>query len=70
MLIAALSVTSKIIFEGDTGPNQINIDDVPLDTLMRLFGEIFKASGIDEEAAKLRDQQKKVPSLKPSPDSV
>jgi len=63
-------VKPKIVFEGLSDSNQINIDDVPLDTLMRLFGEIFKASGVTEEAERLREAQKKVPSPKASPPSV
>jgi len=63
-------VKPKIIYDGISEGNNLNIDDVPLDTLMRLFGEIFKSSGLNEEAAKIRDTQKKVPSPKVLPPSV
>jgi len=63
-------VKPKIVYEGASDANQINIDDIPLDTLMKLFAEIFKASGLNEEAEKTRDQQKKVQLQKDLPPSV
>ncbi len=63
-------VKPKIVYEGLSNADQLNIDDVPLDTLMKLFAEIFKSSGLSEEAEKNRDSQKKVPSQKVLPPSV
>jgi len=63
-------VDPKVVFEGETNSQQIHIDDIPLDVLIKLFGEIFIASGMSDKDAKEREDQKKVPSLKSLPPSV
>lgn len=63
-------VEPKIVFEGETNESQINIEDIPLDILMKLFGEIFKISGMTKEAQEERELLKKVPTRNPSLVSV
>jgi len=63
-------VDPKVVFEGETNEKQIHIDDIPLDVLIKLFGEIFISSGMSDTAAKDRNDQKKVPSPKSLPPSV
>ncbi len=63
-------VEPEVVFVGPTQGNQINIDDIPLDVLIKLFGEIFIASGMTEDGEKEREDQKKVLSQKSSLPSV
>jgi len=63
-------IEPKVVFEGNTTPQQINIDDIDLQTLMSLFEEIFKSTGLTDEGDKERKNLSKVPSVKVSPPSV
>jgi hypothetical protein len=61
-------INPKIVFEGETAAGKIHIDDLDLESLMKLFSGIFEASGITqkEDAPDLQ----KVPSPKTSLPSV
>ena len=63
-------VDPKVVFEGESNDSQINIEDLPLDILMKLFGEIFKVSGMTKEAQEQRELLKKVPTPSLSPPSA
>jgi len=63
-------VRPKIVEEGETNDTQVNIDDLDVETLMALFSEIFKASGISEEGDKERKNLGKPPSPKQLPHSA
>lgn len=56
-------VNPKIVFEGETKTGQIHIDDLDLESLMKLFSGIFEASGISKPKEDKEDLQK-VPSPK------
>jgi hypothetical protein len=62
-------INPKIVFEGETGPGKIHIDDMDLETLMKLFSGIFEASGIVPKKEGDEDLQK-APSQKVLPPSV
>lgn len=44
-------VEPKVVFEGETTATQINIDDIELEALLKIFIAIFNVSGIGKEAA-------------------
>lgn len=54
----------KIVMEGPTNDKQINIDDLDVQTLMALFTEIFKSSGMSEEKDEERKNLKSLPTPK------
>lgn len=54
----------KIVMEGPTNDKQINIDDLDVQTLMALFTEIFKTSGMSEEKDEERKNLKSLPTPK------
>jgi len=70
IILPACCIDPKIVFEGETGKGQIHIDDLDMETLMKLFSGIFEASGITEKTKEEREDLKKAPSLKLSPPSV
>lgn len=53
-------IEPKVIFEGDTTPSAINIDDIELEALLKLFITIFNISGLGKKAA---DDKKKLLKL-------
>jgi hypothetical protein len=55
-------VNPKIVFEGETRPGAIHIDDLDLESLMKLFSGIFEASGITQKEDE--PDLQKVPSPK------
>lgn len=57
-------VEPKIVFEGETNDIQVNIEDIPLDVLMKLFGKIFEISGMSKEAQEQRELLKKARTAK------
>jgi len=63
-------VTPKVVTEGVSDAKQIHIDDLDVQTLMELFSEIFKASGVSEEGDKERKNLEKHPSPKQSQPSA
>ncbi len=70
IILPACCVDPRIVFEGETGKGQIHIDDLDMETLMKLFSGIFEASGITEKTKEEREDLKTAPSLKLSPPSV
>lgn len=44
-------VNPKVKFEGDTTQQEINIDDIELEALLKIFITIFNISGIGKQAA-------------------
>lgn len=64
IILPKCCVEPKVVFEGDTTANQINIDDIDLPTLMEIFAKIFEASGVNPEKEAERANLQKVPSPK------
>jgi len=63
-------IKPKIVEEGESNNLQLNIDDLDIQTLMALFSEIFKTSGVSEKKDKERQDFVKPPSPKQLPPSV
>jgi hypothetical protein len=68
VILPECCVNPKIVFEGETKKGEVHIDDLDLETLIKLFSGIFEASGIIQP----EDDQdlQKVPSPKTLPPSV
>ncbi len=61
-------INPKIVFEGDTKSGQVHIDDLDLETLIKLFSGIFEASGIVKPEGD--EDLQKAPSPKTLPQSA
>jgi len=69
IILPECCVNPKIVFEGETKAGQIHIDDLDLETLIKLFSGIFDASGIIPEK-ELKENLKEAPSQNKSQSSA
>ena len=68
VILPECCVNPIIVFEGETKKGQIHIDDLDLETLIKLFSGIFEASGIITPEGD--EDLQKVPSPKTSRQSA